>query len=140
MKAKIAEYTHDLPQTSTPRKTKADTNKFSVAITSTTGYLGGRLLTLLTKNSRISRIHCLNSNPRTHQIFKKRDPQSTADVVFLHVNLASPDLGLGCEDYALAGPPRQTVPEHIVEDLSITINIGYAQSKHVAEHVLHAAS
>jgi thioester reductase-like protein/aryl carrier-like protein len=201
MKAKIAEYTRDLPQTPTPRKTKSGTDKFSVAITGTTGYLGGRLLTLLTKNPRIPRIFCLNRSPAARQIFEKRNPGNTADVVFLHVNLASPNLGLRIEDYtrlleecdiivhnawrvdfnlalgsfednlqsvkhliylsassalrpritfississtgvsSLAGSPQQTVPEQIVEDLGLTMDLGYAESKHVAEHVLHAAS
>ncbi|KUJ17080.1 putative NRPS-like enzyme [Mollisia scopiformis] len=36
--------------------------------------------------------------------------------------------------------PQQSVPEDIVENLGATMDIGYAESKHVAEHVLHAAS
>jgi nucleoside-diphosphate-sugar epimerase/aryl carrier-like protein len=201
MKAKIAEYTRDLPQSLTSRKAKTDTEKFSVAITGTTGYLGGRLLTLLSKNPCISRIFCLNRNPAARQIFEKRNPPTTAEIVFFHVNLASPNLGLSSEDYAhlllecdiivhnawrvdfnlaldsfednlqsvkhlinlsasstlrpriifississtgvsaLAGSPQQIVPEYIVEDLGVTMDIGYAESKHVAEHVLHAAS
>ncbi|KAE9367390.1 putative NRPS-like enzyme [Stipitochalara longipes BDJ] len=201
MQAKIAEYTRDLPQNLATLKTKVDTGRFSVAVTGTTGYLGGRLLTELSKNPRISRIYCLNRSTKAQQIFEKHNPRKSGDLVFFHVNLASPNLGLSNENYtrllqdcdiivhnawrvdfnltlnsfednlqsvkhliglsatsslrprilfississtgvfAPAGSPQHTVPEDIVEDLGATMDIGYAESKHVAEHVLYAAS
>ncbi|KAH6675144.1 putative NRPS-like enzyme [Halenospora varia] len=201
MQAKIKEYTRDLPRSLAAPNRKAIGAKFSIAVTGTTGYLGGRLLTDFAKDSRISRIYCLNRSKRAQQIFEKQNPQNTADVVFLHVNLASICLGLSKEDYARLlqecdiivhnawrvdfnltldsfednlqsikhlinlsatsplrpriafissistagvwapkGSPQQTVQEHVIKNLGVTMDIGYAESKQVAEQVLHAAS
>ncbi|KAH8665697.1 putative NRPS-like enzyme [Tricladium varicosporioides] len=200
MQAKIKEYTCDLPR-NLASPNKAIGAKFSIAVTGTTGYLGRRLLTNFTKDSCISRIYCLNRSRRAQQIFERHNPQNTADIVFLHVNLASRYLGLSNKDYtrllqecniivhnawrvdfnltldsfednlqsvkhlinlsvtsplrpriafissisttgvwAPKGSPQQIIREHVTEDLSATMDIGYAESKQVAEQVLHAAS
>ncbi|TVY78270.1 Non-canonical non-ribosomal peptide synthetase FUB8 [Lachnellula suecica] len=197
MKAKIADYVSDLPNALETSQTKKTSETFSIAITGTTGYFGGYLLAEFANSPRISRIYCLNRSPTARQLFEKQHPQNTADIVFLQVNLALPDLGLNKEDYnkllqdcavivhnawrvdfnltlpsfednlcsikhlinlsakstlrprivfississtgvsARVGSPQQTIPEHIVEDLSMTMEMGYAESKHVSEHIL----
>ncbi|TAQ86650.1 hypothetical protein B7494_g5036 [Chlorociboria aeruginascens] len=201
LQAKIAEYTGNLPPKPTTLQSKANEKRFSVAITGTTGYLGGYLLTELTKIPDISRIFCLNRSPKARQIFEEHNPGNTKDLVFLHVNLASHNLGLSDDDYAqllqdcdvilhnawrvdfnlslssfednlqsvkhfinlsaaspirpriifississtgvssAAGSPRLTIPEDIVTDLGVTMDMGYGESKHVAEHILYAAT
>jgi thioester reductase-like protein/aryl carrier-like protein len=199
MQAKIADQLSDLPRDLANSGVNHDLDKYSIAITGTTGFLGAQLLAKLSENPRISRIYCLNRSliSTARGIFGQRSQPSTAEVVFLRINFASPKLGLSTEDYTrlledctiivhnawhvdfnLALPsfeenvrstkqlislsatsklrprivfississtgvfapqdsPRKTIPEGIVEDLSTTMNIGYAESKHVAEHVL----
>jgi thioester reductase-like protein len=201
MKAKIAEYTRDLPQKLAALKPKTERNAFSVAVTGTTGYLGGYLLEELVKNPQVSRIYCLNRSPKAQQVFEKWSSQDSAKIEFLQVKFASSNLGLSNVDYARLtedcdiiihnawkvdfnlglstfednllsvkhlinlsaasalrprilfissvsatgvmappGSPQQIIPEDVVDDLGLTMDMGYAESKQVSEHILHAAS
>lgn len=100
----VEKYTADLGENAKPQANK----RLSVAVTGTTGSLGTCLLETLLEDDRISRIYCINRDPKAHRRheegFKRRGTsvdleEVSGRVVFMKMTPRRPNFGLSRCDW-----------------------------------------
>ncbi|KAL6154329.1 putative NRPS-like protein biosynthetic cluster [Exserohilum turcicum] len=98
----LSKYSHDLPH---PAESKSEPRESGqvILITGTTGRLGTYLLTLMSRNTRVHKIICLNrsanAKARQEEMCRKLGLDSLNKAEFLQADLSKEDFGLGYDTY-----------------------------------------
>ncbi|KAM0260073.1 hypothetical protein ACHAQJ_002997 [Trichoderma viride] len=129
----------------------------SIVVTGATGSLGAQVVAKLASRSDIDQVYCLvRANNLSHgnkrvinsmiqrRVYHSLSLASRRKIIVLPSNLAEPDLGLSKSAYEamaenLTAATVIPVPESI-PNFSWAQNMGYAQSKAVAEHLCAEAA